>query len=205
MYKVFFNDSFLIITNNDYNSDKNIHAFHLQSFNQLEKWVHEAEIASSPINLICHTDNVEDTWQKFCSLFRVIEAAGGLVSNTDKEYLCIFRRGSWDLPKGKIDKDETPEETAIREVREETGLKELLLEKHIIDTYHIYKLKERLVLKRTYWYQMANDSNGKLIPQTEEDIEKALWLKANDIKPLMTNMFGSVKDVLIKARVINIE
>jgi ADP-ribose pyrophosphatase YjhB (NUDIX family) len=202
MYKVFFNDSFLIIASNDYVGDNNVHAFKLQSYNQLEKWIYEAEKTSIPINLICHTDDIEKTWLQFCSNFKIIGAAGGLIRNKDNKYLCIFRRGSWDLPKGKIDNNETPEETAIREVQEETGLKDIKLERPIINSYHIYRLKEKLVLKKTYWYLMSNIGRDKLIPQTEEDIEKAVWLNTADIQPLFSNMFGSVKDVILKAGIL---
>jgi 8-oxo-dGTP pyrophosphatase MutT (NUDIX family) len=202
MYKVFFNDSFLVIANHDYIGDDNIHTFELQSYKQLEKWVYEVENASSPINLICHTDNIERTWLQFCSNFKIIGAAGGLIRNKDNKYLCIFRRGSWDLPKGKIDKNETPEETAIREVQEETGLINIKLERLIINTYHIYRLKEKLVLKKTYWYLMSNIGSEKLIPQIEEDIEKAEWLNTADIQPLFSNMFGSVRDVILKAGIL---
>jgi 8-oxo-dGTP pyrophosphatase MutT (NUDIX family) len=209
MYKVFFNDSFLVITDKHYQPLKHLHTFQLQSFNQIEKWILEAENSVNPVQLICLTENPHDVWLKLQSLFRIIEAAGGLVKNDDKKYLFIFRRGKWDLPKGKIESGEIPSDAAIREVMEETGLKLITIKKYITSTYHIYRLKGKLVLKRTYWYLMNSHGADTLIPQIEEDIEKAIWLNPAEIEPLMLNMFGSVKDLvenvqLVKKRSINI-
>lgn len=196
MYKVFFNDSFLILANKALQFDASIHSFHLQSFNQIEKWLLEAEMTTSPIHLICICENPTEILLQLQKSMKFIEAAGGLVKNKKGKYLFIFRRGKWDLPKGKMEKAETPEQSAIREVLEETGLKNIFITHSITNTYHIYRAKGRLILKKTYWFAMKNQGLDKLIPQCEEDIEIAKWMKESEIPALMDNIFGSVVDVV---------
>jgi len=113
-------------------------------------------------------------WADFCSHFRLIEAAGGVVRNPDDRVLVIFRRGFWDLPKGKIDPGESPEEAAVREVMEETGLEAADLIGFLMPTYHIYREKGRRMLKHTYWFRMEAEQD-RLKPQAEEQIERAEW------------------------------
>lgn len=192
MYKVFFNDSFLIFTNKENGHILGLHSFQFQSLNQVEKWLLEAESSLEPINLICICSNPKEVWVNTIEKLKIIEAAGGLIQNNKNEYLLIFRRGKWDLPKGKIDKGELKEQAAIREVREETGIKSIEIISSLSTTYHVYRLKNKLVLKKTFWFLMHHDGNDKLYPQGEEDIEKALWLPQNEIQKLMPNMFGSI-------------
>jgi 8-oxo-dGTP pyrophosphatase MutT (NUDIX family) len=132
----------------------------------------------------------------FKSHYKLIEAAGGLVYNPKQEILAIFRRGSWDLPKGKIDPGETPPLAAVREVQEETGLQEIQLGPHLLDTYHTYRLKSgKRVLKRTYWYRMeTNDID--LIPQSEEDIEKAVWIAPQTFLAEEHPMYKTIRNVV---------
>ncbi len=115
----------------------------------------------------------------FKGLFKIIKAAGGVVKNSKNEILFIFRRGSWDLPKGKIEKDEKKKIAAIREIQEETGLQQVVLGDAICKTYHVYTFNEKRVLKKTYWYNMTTISDETLVPQTEEDIEQAVWMSKN--------------------------
>ncbi|MBV6438578.1 MAG: NUDIX domain-containing protein [Haliscomenobacteraceae bacterium CHB4] len=115
-------------------------------------------------------------WADFQACFKVIGAAGGFVQNAQNELLVFFRRGSWDLPKGKIDPGETPEQAAVREVQEETGLVNLVLGEFLAHTYHTYEMKDERILKKTWWYRMKTTDN-RLIPQTEEDIEKICWVE----------------------------
>ncbi len=125
-----------------------------------------------------HTE-VEELWKDFKDHYRVLEAAGGLVYNFARQWLLIFRRDHWDLPKGKIDPGETPEEAAVREVQEETGLKMLELGDSLPTTYHTYRdKKNRRALKVTHWYRM-NTPETHLVPQVEEDIEQAVWMSQN--------------------------
>jgi 8-oxo-dGTP pyrophosphatase MutT (NUDIX family) len=127
-----------------------------------------------------------------------IIAAGGIVVNPNKEMLWIFRRGFWDLPKGKLDPNETIEACALREVMEETGISNLVLGDLIITTTHryhdIYFNSE--VEKTTYWYKMSTDQLQDGIPQTEEDIEAIAWVKKSDLAPYLAKTYDSIKEVM---------
>ncbi|PKP20368.1 MAG: NUDIX hydrolase [Bacteroidetes bacterium HGW-Bacteroidetes-21] len=142
-----------------------------------------------------------DKGRKMSHYFKFIPAAGGLVFDEKGHMLFIFRRGKWDLPKGKIDKGESPEIAAVREVKEECGLHKVKLKKKICSTYHIYLHKDRLALKQTYWYRMVAPGKQELIPQTEEDISKAIWLSPDECGQVASNTFPSILEVLDKANI----
>jgi len=127
-----------------------------------------------------------------------IIAAGGIVINPNKEILWIFRRGFWDLPKGKLDPNETIEACAIREVMEETGLSNLVLGDLILTTKHQYHdiYFNSDVEKTTYWYLMTTDQLQEGIPQTEEDIEAIAWVKKTDLAPYLSKTYDTIKKVM---------
>lgn len=126
--------------------------------------------------VMLHHSDVEALWTDFQACFKVQKAAGGVVLNQAGRLLVFFRRGSWDLPKGKIDPGETPEEAAVREVQEETGLVNLDLGPFLTFTYHTFEQKDKRILKITWWYRM-DTSDTRLVPQTEEDIEQIEWVE----------------------------
>jgi 8-oxo-dGTP pyrophosphatase MutT (NUDIX family) len=132
----------------------------------------------------------------FNSLFRIIEAAGGLVKNTEKEWLFIYRNGKWDLPKGKIEKGEKTKKAAKREVEEECGIRKLKIIKEIPSTYHTYFMEEKAILKRTHWFEMSCSDDSKLVPQIEEGITDVKWLSAKKLKKVYANTYESIKEVL---------
>ncbi|NBB89207.1 MAG: NUDIX domain-containing protein [Bacteroidetes bacterium] len=120
--------------------------------------------------------DVEDAVDLLESLFERIDAAGGLVQRkSDEKYLFIYRRGCWDLPKGKVEKNETISEAALREVREETNLQDVELGEKLAITRHTYKDRSRRILKYTYWYEMQSAGQGAS-PETEEGIEEVRWM-----------------------------
>ena len=127
-----------------------------------------------------------------------IIAAGGSVVNQNKEMLWIFRRGFWDLPKGKLDPNETIEACALREVMEETGMSNLVLGDLIMTTTHLYHdmYLNTEVEKTTYWYKMTTDQLQDGIPQIEEDIEAIAWVKKADIAPYLAKTYDSIKQVM---------
>jgi 8-oxo-dGTP pyrophosphatase MutT (NUDIX family) len=127
-----------------------------------------------------------------------IIAAGGIVVNPNKEMLWIFRRGFWDLPKGKLDPNETIEACALREVMEETGVSNLVLGDLIMTTTHLYHdmYLNTEVEKTTYWYKMTTDQLQDGIPQTEEDIEAIAWVKKEDIAPYLAKTYDTIKQVM---------
>jgi 8-oxo-dGTP pyrophosphatase MutT (NUDIX family) len=123
----------------------------------------------------------------------VEKAAGGLVYNPKGEILFIYRNGKWDLPKGGIEKNEGKKEAAIREVEEETGVKNLKIIDRIDKTYHIFKRNGKFRLKITYWYKMETSFTENLIPQEEEGIEKAVWVQPNQVVELLENSYENIK------------
>lgn len=134
---------------------------------------------------------------------KTIKAAGGLVLNEKQEILMIFRRGKWDLPKGKLDEGETIETCAIREVMEETGLSSVTLGSLIAVTHHTYFdpwIKEE-VIKETYWYKMRATVDQTLIPQTSEDIEAIEWVRAENLNDKLSNSYDTIVEVVRKLTV----
>jgi hypothetical protein len=126
----------------------------------------------------------------------IIKAAGGLVENAKGEFLFIFRNKKWDLPKGKVEKNEKIKVAAVREVEEECGVKIEKREERLCKTYHIYELNNKVILKRTTWYKMFVKGKPKLIPQTAEGITTASWVGTAGIKAKMNNTYPLILDVL---------
>jgi len=127
-----------------------------------------------------------------------IIAAGGIVENERKEILLQFRRGKWDLPKGKLDEGETIEECAIREVEEETGLKDIELGELIDKTVHYYNEKGKNIEKETFWYSMKVKGEQNLVPQLEEDILELRWVKETDLKEYLANTYDNIVEIIEK-------
>lgn len=130
-----------------------------------------------------------------------IVAAGGVIRNPSGKVLLIFRRGYWDLPKGKLDEGETIENCALREVREETGLAEVELGAKLGTTYHEYydKWTHRDVEKETHWFSMTALDGQQLIPQTEEEIEQIIWADQAQIDLCMQDTFPNIIDIMTRA------
>ncbi len=143
--------------------------------------------------LIIHDTDGEKLWKTFCDLYKIIEAAGGVVRNGDKT-LVMFRYKTWDLPKGKIDPGETPEQAAVREIAEETGIKTVELGSLITETYHTYELKGKRILKKTYWFHM-NTTQNELTPQAEESIEEIRWVDMKHFLKTEKNLFPNLLEV----------
>lgn len=133
----------------------------------------------------------------------LIEAAGGLVINPNGDYLFIYRNDKWDLPKGKIERDEKVKEAAVREVEEECGITVSALGKKICKTYHVYTNRGEAVLKKTHWFKMRCDVINKLKPQKEEGITDVRWFQPHHIEPIMANTFPSIMDVVVKEGLVS--
>ncbi len=152
--------------------------------------------------------NDAELWNDFLSLYLLIDAAGGMVFNERNEVLLIYRNNTWDLPKGKVEKGETIEEAAVREVMEETGLQQVnILAPVDVQpcgnvTYHTYihPVKKRVVLKTTYWYLMRCETQA-VIPQQEEGITEVRWVPIGDLPKYEVKTYGSIRDVMVAGRI----
>ncbi len=131
-------------------------------------------------------------------MLKSIIAAGGVVVNPNNEILWIFRRGFWDLPKGKLDPDETIEACAIREVMEETGMQNLVLNDLILTTKHQYHdpYLNEVVEKTTYWYKMTTNTLQVGVAQSEEDIEVIEWVKQDHLESYLAKTYDTIKEVI---------
>lgn len=128
------------------------------------------------------------------SKFNIVEAGGGIVQKENK-ILLIFRKGKWDLPKGKLETNETKKEGALREVEEETGVK-VAMKNKIGSTWHTYLHNNKYVLKRTYWYKMECEDDTKMKPQKSEGIEVVRWMNKSEVEIAMTNTYTTIARVI---------
>ena len=161
----------------------------------IKAMIHEMQLDKIHAGVFYHPD-LDALKKAFYKKFTIIQAGGGLVQNEKDEVLLIFRRGKWDLPKGKLDKGETMEDCAVREVEEETGLENVKLVEPLMITYHTYHEGARFILKESHWYTMKTKGAQQLVPQTQEDIHEVKWVNPAGLGPYLANSFPSVVDVL---------
>lgn len=197
MYKVFIINKpiFLIKDINNYQIKSNDLIYRYKPNMSLSNIVKQFEMSNSE-NLFIYNDDVKELLNIFFKTFKLIDAAGGLVKNAKDEILFIFRLKKWDLPKGKMEKYEIPEKTAIREVKEECGISGLKSIKKLPCTYHIYNLKEEKIIKRTYWFEMYCPKNENPIPQTIENITVAKWLNKKQVMQALKNTYKSINELV---------
>ena len=136
----------------------------------------------------------EKLFQQFCQIVKYIEAAGGVVRNQQNQVLWIKRAGIWDLPKGKIDKNEKVEDCALREVEEETGVQELRISEDLKPSYHIYWHNKKWYLKKTYWFFMETFFDEDLEPQLEEEITEARWMSVDECRQAFEQTYRSLRE-----------
>jgi len=148
--------------------------------------------ASDFLHLILEGDSASELFDLWQGQFELIQAGGGVVWNENNELLMIERLGKWDLPKGKLDEGEDMASCAIREVEEETGLRNISLNGFMRSTYHIYPLKGSWVLKQTDWYKMKAPKQ-KLVPQASEGITQSIWVERNDINDYISDTYQNIK------------
>lgn len=203
MHKIYFEKRCMIICSPDDPalSDPNAIQFKLGESMDIHTLVNMVETSGSLHRICIPTENIDGTYGRICSEFKEVNAGGGLVSNRRGDYLLISRNGLWDLPKGHQDPGEPIETTALREVREETGIDDLELRGLICITDHCYRRDGIWHLKHTWWYDMLYTDPTDLTPQREEDISKAAWVAKSSLPPFLRNTYPSIAEVFREAKV----
>jgi hypothetical protein len=199
MYKVFINQQVLIFVSidqfdNQFINKKNVLVVTGNKINRANL----AAIAKNNSHvffILCK--KVNTVWKNFKSGYQLVKAGGGLVLNNKKEMLFIYRRGKWDLPKGKQDKGESMEKCALREVKEECGLKKLKLVSPATKTWHVYQAGKKNMIKQTNWYWMKTQGKQKLVPQVKEDITKLGFVSRQHYTRFMRkNTYPLIDDIV---------
>ena len=190
MYKVFVNENVILLTSQiPFGSKINLYDLKKTSLDDIISNVKKHK------KIFLFHKNSEKLISSFKKKIKVISAGGGVVKNSFDETLFIFRRNKWDLPKGKKDKGETIDQTALREVKEETGIVDLKINDFRTITYHVFKKNSEYCLKETSWYNMTSNFDGKFIPEIKEDITKVVWKSENKIRKIK-NTFPNIKLLL---------
>ena len=197
MYKVFFNQKLILLTTDIISPKEDSPFFYVKFTNK--KFVVQMLKSKKTKMLYLYHSKEDKLWYYFLNMFKLIEAAGGLVRNLKtNHFLFIFRNKKWDLPKGRINKNEEVQKAAIREVEEETGVENLSITKPLNTTYHIFKRNRKYRLKKTFWYLMETDYNGELTPEIKEGIEKAIWIDKKLIVSLKSQMYQNINLIISK-------
>lgn len=201
MYKIFINEKPFIITSENPSGEAYARIKRVtHDPRRTLEYIKECEgMSGKGVVMIC--DDEQYAFNDFHSHFVSIEAAGGVVFGEGQQLLLIKRMGKWDLPKGKIDGEETPEEAALREVQEECGIGELESGRMLSITYHTYRLHNHRFLKVTYWYLMNTHWKGKLVPQLEEQITEVKWFDLNALDLGALDTYHSVRDLLAEVKI----
>ncbi len=195
MYSIYYLDNVLIITEykeiypgNELLFVKDKRA--LCSFAQ--NWIDD----ENRLDTVIFGYDAEKMFRHLKKHFNYVEAAGGVVRNRKNELLFIRRWDIWDLPKGKVNKKEDIETCALRETEEETGVSELRITGTLPSNFHFYFYKEKLFLKKTFWYLMDTSYAGALKPQLEEDITEVKWLDMSQCHLAFEETYRSLRDNL---------
>jgi 8-oxo-dGTP pyrophosphatase MutT (NUDIX family) len=200
MHSVFINNTPLHFINT-YNKNELAMAKDHELFSEIdlsvEDLISSIESKNSNRDIYYLSEDADAGWKFFISHYTLIEAAGGLVKKSEDVFLVIFRKDLWDLPKGKIDYDETPEEAAVREIEEECGVTGLSIIKKLPNTFHTYLQKNKRILKKNNWFLMETKFDGPLIPEAREGIEQALWKDKKWIQTVfIQNTYASIAGLL---------
>ena len=197
MHKIYFEKRCIIICKpyDQALSDPNAIQFCPGDSTDIHDLVSMVETGDTLVKICIPSSDPEDTYRKICSEFKEVDAGGGLVTNRRGDFLLINRNGLWDLPKGHREEGEDIKVTALREVREETGVLELSLGKLICITDHCYTRNGIWHLKHTWWFDMLYTAPTELIPQKEEDISKAAWVAKSSLPAFLDRTYPSIQEV----------
>jgi 8-oxo-(d)GTP phosphatase len=194
MYKVFFNKKFVLLTTQIVDHNDQTPFFYIKYSDQ--KQIIAALKSKKTNGIYLYHAKEDKLWKHLLKTFSLVEAAGGLVEHQNGKVLFIYRNHKWDLPKGKVEKNEILIDGAVREVMEETGVKDLIVKKNLNNTFHLFSRNGKYKLKKTYWYLMTTSYEGPLEPQLEEGIAKAEWKTKKEISVLMENAYNNIKLLL---------
>ena len=200
-YRIYINEKVILVTEWRPKRKKGYEMLDDEGFDL--KLVYTWILARKNVHFCVLTRDAKAFMKQVMKSVTLIEAAGGLVMNEKAEYLFIYRNDKWDIPKGKIEKDEKVKAAAVREVEEECGIKVSGLGKKICNTYHVYLSRGEVVLKKTHWFKMECSGFSKLKPQKEEGITEARWFQPHHVEPILANTFPSIMDVLVKEGIIS--
>ena len=194
MYRLFCNNKTLVCRNffeQSLDADINDGVYLTQvfenTFDMVKKWLDEGD-ENLEINDV-ENDILAAVIKK---IFRFAPAAGGLVL-INNGIAAIERNGIPDLPKGHIEKNESPDEAALREVREETALSNLSIIKQLPSTFHCYLLNNQWTLKKTSWFLMKSDDEFQPKPQEEEGISKVYLLNKDNVNEFLQKTYSSIR------------
>jgi 8-oxo-dGTP pyrophosphatase MutT (NUDIX family) len=191
MYKVFINKLSIILTSKNKSlSQENSFLLSSITLNEILKKVRKHK------KIFLYHPKKSELFKVFKSKIKVIFASGGIVKNDNNQILFIYRRGKWDLPKGKAEKGESIRETAVREVIEETGVEKLKIDKYFSNTFHIVRNNKKYFLKETSWFLMSSNFKGKLKPQLNEGIKSVKWKTFDDAKKIKKKTYGNISIIL---------
>jgi ADP-ribose pyrophosphatase YjhB (NUDIX family) len=196
MYKVFYNDRMVVIAHRVPEACKNTPVIPADQIPDLNRFAHDLFGPAQPQCQVITTPDAKGLFSQFKGSFKEVKAAGGLVRNQHGEILMIKRNNRWDLPKGKAKKNETREENAIREVKEECGIHELTIGRFITDTYHTYIEHNQHILKKTSWFEMFTGQKGMFAPQLDEGITEVVWFGKKEIRLVRSKTYKTIAEVI---------
>ena len=193
MYKVFFNQKPIFLTTELVPQTDRTPVMFIK-FSTPENIVKALKSKKTECLFLYHQKE-DKLWMHFLRHFPIVEAAGGLVRHEDGRFLFIHRNDKWDLPKGRIEKNEPIRIAAVREVEEETGVDGLEIVKPLIETFHVFNRNGKYKLKKTFWFEMKTASTVTLTPQLNEGIEQAVWVLEKEIPQKFENAYENIKQV----------
>lgn len=190
MYQVFYKKKIILLTD-VFKEGKDFKSFPIKDvkLKKVIKFLNKKNINS--VHLF--HKNKDKLLKYFFKLIPTVIAAGGKITNSKSETLFIYRNDKWDLPKGKAEKNEQLPQTALREVKEETGIKEVSINKPLDITYHIFRRNNEYRLKVTYWFDMFSDYEGIFFPQLDEGITDVKWVKKADLEEVKINSYPNIR------------
>jgi len=201
MYKIFLNDREIVISSlaTEYSDNTEIVSAEEFTIDTIKNWFSEFHQKSNNA-ILFHPNPEELMTNSFVPAFRLIQAGGGVVVRNSK-LLFIFRNEKWDLPKGKIDNGETPEQAAIREIAEECGITGHSIVRQLPPTFHIYQSPYKndfgqWILKKTFWFEMNYSGTENGTPETGENITEIKWFKREELNEILSNTYENLKEII---------